>query len=130
MNTQEDPLVICSMGPGLWTRQGHFIVLWDVNNGVAHINDHASTSQPRTENSYKYMASQCKQYFCFNKPLPKETAIPQEIVEETADELVEITDIMPLNSLPLIALQEMMEEKGQEQVSPLLSFNKNNSYLF
>ena len=30
MNTQEDPLVICSMGPGLWTREGHYIVLWDV----------------------------------------------------------------------------------------------------
>ena len=60
------------MGPGLWTKQGHFIVLWDIENGIAHINDPASTSQPRTENSYEYMASQCKQYFCFNKPLPKE----------------------------------------------------------
>ena len=45
MNTQEDPLVICSMGPGLWTRQGHFIVLWNVENGIAYINDPASTSQ-------------------------------------------------------------------------------------
>ena len=45
MNTQEDPLVICSMGPGLWTRQGHFILLWNVENGVAYINDPASTSQ-------------------------------------------------------------------------------------
>ena len=109
MNTQEDPLVICSMGPGLWTRRGHFIVLWDVDNGVAHINDPASTSQPRTENSYKYMASQCKQYFCFNKPLPK--AITQEIVQNIADELVEITATMALDSPPLIALQEIMEEK-------------------
>ena len=85
MNTQEDPLVICSMGPGLWTRQGHFIVLWDVENGVAHINDPASTSQPRTENSYKYMASQCKQYFCFNKkPLPEQelTMLPSVLEED------------------------------------------------
>ena len=67
MNTQEDPLVICSMGPGLWTNAGHFILLWDVENGIAYINDPASTNQQRTENSYKYMASQCKQYFCFDR---------------------------------------------------------------
>lgn len=72
MNTQEDPLVICAMGPGLWTREGHYIVLWDVENEKAYINDPNSTEIRKTENSYKYMASQCKQYFCFNKqPLPQ-----------------------------------------------------------
>lgn len=73
MNTQEDPLVICAMGPGLWTREGHYIVLWDVENEKAYINDPNSTEIRKTENSYKYMASQCKQYFCFNKqPLPQQ----------------------------------------------------------
>ena len=67
MKTQEDPLVICSMGPGLWTSAGHFILLWDVEDGTAYINDPASTKTSRTENSYNYMASQCRQYFCFNK---------------------------------------------------------------
>jgi hypothetical protein len=76
MNTQEDPLVICSMGPGLWTSAGHFILLWDVEDGIAHINDPASTKQSRTENSYNYMASQCRQYFCFNKkPLSQEIVV-------------------------------------------------------
>lgn len=67
MNTQEDPLIICSMGPGLWTRRGHYIVLWDVKDGIAYINDPNSMEQRKTENSYRYMASQCKQYFCFNQ---------------------------------------------------------------
>ena len=67
MNTQEDPLIVCSMGPGLWTREGHYILLWDVQDGIAYINDPMSTEKKRTENSYNYMASQCKQYFCFNK---------------------------------------------------------------
>lgn len=67
MNTREDPLIICSMGPGLWTSKGHYIVLWDVKEGIAHINDPASESKMRLENSYKVMSSQCKQYFCFNK---------------------------------------------------------------
>ena len=69
MNTKEDSLVICSMGPGLWTTEGHFILLWDVEDGTAYINDPSSTKQARTENSYKYMSSQCQQYFCYNKPL-------------------------------------------------------------
>ena len=55
------------MGPGLWTTQGHYIVLWDVDDGIAYINDPASTDKIRTKNSYKTMASQCKQYFCFNQ---------------------------------------------------------------
>ena len=80
MNTQEDPLVICSMKPGLWTRSGHFILLWNVKDGIAYINDPASTKQSRIENSYNYMASQCKQYFCFNKqPLPPK----EEVIDET-----------------------------------------------
>jgi ABC-type bacteriocin/lantibiotic exporter with double-glycine peptidase domain len=67
METKEDPLIICSMGRGLWTRRGHFILLWHVENGVAHINDPASTRETRIKNSYSYMASQCKQFFCFNQ---------------------------------------------------------------
>lgn len=67
MNTKEEPLIICSMGRGLWTKQGHFILLWCVENETAYINDPASTEQARIQNSYNYMASQCKQYFCFNK---------------------------------------------------------------
>ena len=29
MNSQENPLIICSMGPGLWAKDGHFILLWN-----------------------------------------------------------------------------------------------------
>ena len=118
MNTQEDPLIICSMGPGLWTKQGHFIVLWDIENGIAHINDPASTSQPRTENSYEYMASQCKQYFCFNKPLPKE--------ESTQEVSIMALDKSSSETLSIIK-NEIEEEKV---LSQLLPFNKNNFYLF
>ena len=59
MENKEDPLVICSMEPGLWTSQGHFILLWNVEDGIAYINDPASTRESRTENSYNFMASQC-----------------------------------------------------------------------
>ena len=120
MNTQEDPLVICSMGPGLWTSEGHFILLWYVENGVAHINDPASTKQSRTENSYNYMASQCKQYFCFNK----ETLPNEEVVTETVTAMPSTVE----NSAYCIL------ESPKENQSPLIELTqpifKNNSYLF
>ena len=55
------------MKPGLWTNIGHFIVLWDIKDGIAYINDPASVEEIKIKNSYNYMASQCKQFFCFNK---------------------------------------------------------------
>lgn len=67
MNTKEDPLVICSMGPGLWTSNGHFIVLWKIDNNIAFINDPFSIEFNRIQNSYNKLTSQCRQYFCFNK---------------------------------------------------------------
>jgi len=120
MNTQEDPLVICSMGPGLWTSEGHFIVLWDVENGVAHINDPASTKQSRTENSYNYMASQCKQYFCFNK----ETLPNEEIVTDV---------VMAMNNTVQKSVCCILEspKKNQSSIFEFLEpIFKNNSYFF
>lgn len=127
MNTQEDPLVICSMGPGLWTRQGHFIVLWDVENGVAHINDPASTSQPRTENSYKYMASQCKQYFCFNKPLSEEKNLQSTTIETSAvGNEIEKLDVTELIDNSLL----FNFDNNETTIKPTLPFKTSNSYLF
>lgn len=75
MNTKEDALVICSMTPGLWTSSGHYILLWDVEDGVVHINDPASTDNRRTKNTFRLMSSQCQQYFCFDLSLLKQNRI-------------------------------------------------------
>ena len=80
MKTKEDPLIICSMGPGLWTSYGHYILVWDIVDNQAFINDPASTKPERLQNSYKKLASQCKQYFCFNRDLPKKEKSEEENV--------------------------------------------------
>ena len=98
-------------------------MLWDIENGIAHINDPASTSQPRTENSYEYMASQCKQYFCFNKPLPKEEPTQEVSVEPS------IMALDKSSSQTLSIIKNEIEEE-EKVFSQLLPFNKNNSYLF
>lgn len=67
MNMKDDPIIICSMGPGLWTSNGHYIVLWDVKGNTAYINDPNSTDKEKIKNKYNRLSSQCRQYFCFNQ---------------------------------------------------------------
>ena len=81
IDNKENALIICSMKRGLWTSSGHYILVWDVDkDGKVYINDPNSTEQKKTVNSYRYMASQCKQYFCFNKK-PKELASYPPIIK-------------------------------------------------
>ena len=67
METKEDALVICSMNRGIWTSEGHFVLIWKIENGQVYINDPASTSPHRLENSFSVLSSQCEQYFCYNQ---------------------------------------------------------------
>lgn len=101
METQDNPLIICSMGRGHWTKRGHFILLWDVEDGIAYINDPASTKETRTKNSYKYMASQCKQYFCFNKTILEDPDCSVTETTEDSDFILQGREvaISPLNQL-------------------------------
>lgn len=63
-------LVIACMGPGNWTRSGHFVLLWDVNEAldIAYVNDPASTLTRRTRGSWKLFKTQVKYYFVIRKP--------------------------------------------------------------
>ena len=71
METKEDALIICSMGQGLWTSEGHFVVLWKVKDKMAYINDPASTATYRNVNYFSVLSSQCAQYFCYNQNIEK-----------------------------------------------------------
>lgn len=68
MKTKTDPLIICSMGPGLWTNNGHFILVWDIDeNSNVYINDPASTQEYRIKNSFTNLTNSSKRYFCFDQ---------------------------------------------------------------
>lgn len=75
MLEKEDALIICSMAPGLWTNNGHFIVIWQIQDDMVYINDPASAAEERLYNSFDYLAQQCKQYFCFNIIQPQEEIV-------------------------------------------------------
>lgn len=55
--------VIACMGVGLWTRSGHFILCYDVDNDYIYINDPASTAENRSKGDLKTFKSQVKYYW-------------------------------------------------------------------
>lgn len=55
--------VVCSMGPGYWTKGGHFICCWKYDSASAYCNDPASAK--RKSQTLKNFQSQRKQFFCF-----------------------------------------------------------------
>lgn len=58
--------VICSMGPGYFTKGGHFILAYKYEDGNIYVNDPASTI--RTQASTNIFQRECKQYFIFTNP--------------------------------------------------------------
>lgn len=54
---------VCSMGPGYWTKGGHFICAWKYDGEYIYCNDPASSS--RTRQKLTDFMKQRKQFFCF-----------------------------------------------------------------
>lgn len=52
--------VIACMGKGNWTNSGHFILLYQYENGYVSINDPASTQADRTKNTWALFSRQVK----------------------------------------------------------------------
>lgn len=59
--------VVSSMKPGLWTKGGHFICWWWVDDTYVYVNDPASAAAARAKAKKNLMREQCKQYFIFYK---------------------------------------------------------------
>lgn len=54
---------VCSMGPGYWTKGGHFICAWKYDDKYIYCNDPASNV--RKKQKQKDFLTQRKQFFCF-----------------------------------------------------------------
>ena len=59
-------LVVASMGPGYWTKNGHFICLWKTDETYMYANDPASYSRKRQK--LAAFEQQRKQFFIFYRP--------------------------------------------------------------
>lgn len=55
--------VIACMGPGLWTRGGHFILLRKIKGNTVYIHDPASSAKSRNRNTWNNVQYQAKYYW-------------------------------------------------------------------
>lgn len=63
---REGAFVVASMGPGYWTRGGHYICLWKCDDVYMYANDPASST--RKKQKLGKFEKERKQFFIFRKP--------------------------------------------------------------
>lgn len=63
--------LIANMGPGRWTRGGHFILAYGYENGYVYINDPASTQANRRKAKWSTFKYQVKYYWLVDVPEQK-----------------------------------------------------------
>lgn len=84
-------LIIACMGPGLWTRSGHFVLVYGVKDGVVYINDPASSRAERTRGDWGLFRQQVKFYFRVRRPASA-PAPAKEDPDMTAEEVRKIAE--------------------------------------
>lgn len=60
--------LICCMGPGNWTKGGHYVLVYALKDGKVYINDPASTAPNRTCNTWAKLQKEVKYYFRVTVP--------------------------------------------------------------
>ncbi len=64
--------IIACMGKGLWTKSGHYILVYGYENGNVYINDPASVSAAREQNTWQTFAKQVKYMWVVETTLSSE----------------------------------------------------------
>lgn len=88
-------LVIACMGKGLWTRSGHYVLLYGIEGNMVYINDPASSNVARTHGNYLVFKQQVKYYWVIKRPA--HIPVTDEITYSSADFVVKVLDRAGLN---------------------------------
>ena len=92
-------LVIACMGKGLWTRSGHFVLVYGIEGNMVYINDPASTKMARTHGNYLVFKTQVKYYWIIKKP---SWATKEDEIDMTKDEVREFIKAEVASQMGLI----------------------------
>ena len=65
---ENNHLVIACMGKGLWTKSGHYILVYNIQGNTIYINDPASSRVERTQGDYSLFKKQVKYYWIIENP--------------------------------------------------------------
>ena len=64
--------LIACMGPGNWTKGGHYILVYGYKDGYVYINDPASYKACRAKNMWSLLKKEVKYYWTIDMPVIKE----------------------------------------------------------
>ena len=115
-------LVIACMGPGTWTRGGHFVLVWDIIGNVVFINDPASRRPERTQGNYAVFKRQVKYYHVITHPAKEDEMTEAEIkkvVNATIQEAIPQIVLTVIDHLPKPVVYNSIDEVpdwGQDAV--------------
>lgn len=92
--------VVCSMGPGYWTKGCHFITAWKYDATYIYCNDPASST--RKKQATTQFMKERKQFFCFYPDAPEPDKAPEPAAEQPApvtgyggEKIVDISKYQP-----------------------------------
>ena len=101
-------LVIACMGPGLWTRSGHFVLVYDIQGKTVFINDPASMRSDRTKGDYNLFRNQVKYYFIIKHPGGNKNGEVQK--EEQEKGVQEVKYYETLDQIPAGEMREVVKK--------------------
>lgn len=84
--------LIANMGPGRWTRGGHFILVYGYKNGYVYINDPASTQASRLKAKWGTFKYQVKYYWTVDVPEKKSEPVKKPAKTTTGLNLIYYVD--------------------------------------
>ena len=71
-------LVVASMGPGYFTKTGHYVLLWGLDESAGQILVNDPNSEMRTKASCDIFRQQSLNYFIFYEPTKEEETVPED----------------------------------------------------
>jgi len=75
---REGALIVASMGPGYFTKFGHYILLWGLDEAGRQILVNDPNSTTRTKASYDLFRREAANYFIFYEPKKEEKTVPED----------------------------------------------------
>lgn len=111
---KEGALIVCSMGPGYWTKGGHFITAWKYDGTYVYANDPASTT--RTRQKLSDFKKQRKQYFIFYPPIAKDEPVEPETPVEVIPAPPVVTPAPAPTPTPSPDVAAKMGDKGNHVI--------------
>lgn len=111
-------LVIACMGPGNWTKSGHYVLVWKIEGDTIYINDPASTLSRRTQGSYSLFKQQVKYYWYVENPHPSSQPVVEEEEEDMAIIYPKLPDIPEWYRPTIKKLMEKGVLKGHSDPDP------------